>query len=158
MSDFRIGQAFDAHAFSDDPNRPMMLSLLHWPGERGLEGHSDADVVAHAICDALLSAARMGDLGSNYGTDRPEFANASGRVFLCDVMDRISQAGWNICNVSAQVIGNRPRMMGRIDECQSALEEIIKAPVSVSATTTDGMGFLGRGEGVACIASALISK
>lgn len=159
MTEIRIGQAFDAHAFQKQASeRPLMLALVSWPGEVALEGHSDADVVAHAICDALLSAAQLGDMGSNYGTDRPEFKNASGRQFLDDTLRKVRGEGWSIANVSAQVIGQRPRMAGRIDECQHALEDVIGAPVSLSATTTDKMGFLGRSEGLACIAAVLLQR
>lgn len=157
--DIRVGSGFDAHAFAPAAcPRPMMLALLEWPGVQGLEGHSDADVVAHALCDALLSAAGLGDLGSNYGVDRPEFAGASGRMFLEDVMSKIRRENWQVINASVQVIGNKPRMSGRTGECEAALSAVVSAPVSLSATTTDGMGFLGRGEGVAAIATVLIGK
>lgn len=150
----RTGVGIDAHAYSDAP--PLWLAGLHWPGERGLAGHSDGDVAVHAICDALLSAAGLGDLGSVFGTADSLFANAHGDVFLKETATLVGKAGFRLGNISVQIIGNRPRFGSRREEAEKLLGSILNAPVSVSATTTDGLGFTGRGDGVAAIATALL--
>ena len=146
------------HAYAAGPAADAVLHLagLEWPGERPLEGHSDADVAAHACADALLSAAGLGDLGSNFGTSEPQWAGAAGATLLAEAARRVRDAGFVVGNVAVQVIGNRPRLGQRRAEAEAALSAAAGAPVSVSATTTDGLGLTGRGEGVAAIATALV--
>lgn len=153
----RVGLAFDAHRFAQDSDHKLlMLCALPWPGEPALEGHSDGDVAAHALTDALLSAAGLGDLGSNFGTDDPALSGASGEYFLKTARKMLQENNWLLGNAQVQIVGNRPRLAKRYQEASQKLSEILGAPVSVSATTTDGMGFTGRSEGLAAIATALI--
>jgi 2-C-methyl-D-erythritol 2,4-cyclodiphosphate synthase len=151
----RIGIGTDVHRLVEGV--PMHLGGLAWPdAPRGLEGHSDADVAAHAACDALFSATGLGDLGSNFGTSEPEWAGASGTTLLAETARRVRAAGFEIGNVAIQVIGNEPRLGPRRAEAEAALASALGATVTISATTTDGLGLTGRGEGVAAIATALV--
>lgn len=159
VKDVRTGIGTDAHAFSSDPARPMWLAGIHWPGVIGVDGHSDGDVAAHAICDALLSASQSGDLGSIFGTSDPKYAGASGAVLLDEVAKIVRAKGYTIHNVSVQIVGNKPKIGTRRVEATNALSTALGGvPVSVSATTTDGLGFTGEGRGISAIASALLIK
>jgi 2-C-methyl-D-erythritol 2,4-cyclodiphosphate synthase len=151
----RTGIGVDVHAYGDAFG--LALAGLMWDDERALSGHSDGDVVAHAACDALLSAAGLGDLGSNFGVDRPEWAGAAGTTLLAETARLVRQAGFDIGNVAIQVIANRPRLGARRAEAEAVLSAAIDAPVSVAGTTSDGLGLTGRGEGVAAVATALIT-
>lgn len=153
-SGYRVGTAIDVHRF--DADSPLWLAGLEWPGEAGLSGHSDGDVVIHAIVDALLQAAGLGDLGSHFGTDRPEFAGARSAVFLEQTRDLLREAHYRVSSVGVQVVANHPRIGARRAEAEAALTALVGAPVSLSATTTDGLGLTGRGEGAAAVATAVI--
>jgi 2-C-methyl-D-erythritol 2,4-cyclodiphosphate synthase len=153
----RVGFGLDVHRFAPPGSgRPLRLAGLDWPGEPGLAGHSDADVAAHACCDAVFSAAGLGDLGAQFGTSDPRWAGASGVELLAEAVRRARGAGWAVGNVTVQVVGNRPRLGPRRAEAEAALTAACGAPVTVAATTTDGLGLTGRGEGLAGLATALL--
>ena len=155
--DLRIGIGTDVHRLA--PGRSMRVAGLDWPEEDvGLVGHSDGDVVLHAICDSLLSAAGLGDLGSNFGTSEPEWADAAGHDLLAETLQRVRSAGWEVGNVACQLIGNRPKFAPRRLEAERGVRVRHGITVSISATTTDGLGLTGRGEGLAAIATSLLVR
>lgn len=158
LSGAKTGIGSDAHRFSKDESKVLQLGCLEWPGHKALEGHSDGDVIAHAMVDAMLSAAGLGDIGSNFGVDRPEYQDAAGEVFLTGTLELLTKHGLEPVNVSVQLIGNTPKLSPRRIELEARLSSIIGAPVSVSATTTDGLGFMGSDEGLAAVATSLVRK
>lgn len=151
----RTGIGIDVHRWASD-ERPLWLAGVSWPDQVGLDGHSDGDVVSHAMCDALFSAAGIGDLGQHFGVDRPEFAGAHGVAFLGEAARLVRAAGFEIGNVAVQLIANRPKLGPRREEIEQTLGAALGAQVSVAATTTDGVGITGRGEAAAAIATAML--
>lgn len=151
-----VGVAVDVHQF--DSAEPLHLAGVEWPGEKGLSGHSDGDAVLHAIVDAILQAAGLGDLGTHFGSSRPEFAGANSRVFLGHTLEMLKNHGLQVSSVSVQVVAESPKIGPRRQEIESVLTILVGAPVSVSATTTDGVGFTGRGEGLLAIATAVLRR
>jgi len=154
---FKVGLGVDAHAFSSDQDRKLWLAGLLWPEQIGVDGYSDGDVAAHAICDALFSAAGLGDLGSNFGVDDPKYQGASGEMLLKEAFSKITSAGYEIGNISVQIVCNKPKIGPRRAEAIKALSKALGgAEVSVSATSTDGLGFTGQGLGISALATALL--
>lgn len=151
-----VGIGVDVHAFEEEQTRNLWLAGLEWPGERALSGHSDGDAVAHAACDALFSAAGVGDLGTHFGTGRPKFKGASGVTLLKEAARIVREAGFEIGNVAIQFVGNRPKFGPRREEANQVLSEAAEAKVTVTATTSDGLGYEGQAQGITAYATALV--
>ncbi|HEV2758038.1 MAG TPA: 2-C-methyl-D-erythritol 2,4-cyclodiphosphate synthase [Acidimicrobiales bacterium] len=154
----RVGLGFDVHPFSDDPSRRLVLGGVHLPGQRGLVGHSDADVVAHAVGDALLGASGLGDLGEHFPDTDPAWAGADSLAILAGIVRLAREAGWSVGNVDCTVVLEAPKLAPHRAEMASRLGAVVSADVSVKATRAEGLGAIGRGEGVACWAVALIER
>jgi 2-C-methyl-D-erythritol 2,4-cyclodiphosphate synthase len=154
----RVGMGFDVHPFSDDPDRRLVLGGVPMPGERGLAGHSDADVVAHAVADALLGAGGLGDLGRHFPDTDPAWAGADSLAILAAVVGLLAGAGWSVGNVDCTVVLEAPKLAPHRDRMAANLAGVVGADVSVKATRAEGLGAIGRGEGVACWAVALVER
>ncbi len=158
MGETRVGLGFDVHPFSDDPGRPLRLGGVLFPGEKGLAGHSDADVVAHAVADALLGAAGLGDLGELFPDTDPRWRGADSLALLAAVAARVAEAGWRVVNVDVAVVLEAPRLAPRRAELEANLSEHAGGPVTVKAKRAEGLGALGRREGIACWAVGLVER
>ena len=154
----RIGQGIDIHRFSDDPGRELWLGLVHLEGETGLVGHSDADVATHAVIDALLGAANLGDIGRHFPDSDPTFSGVASRVMLEEVVRRVDAAGFRAASVDVTVVAERPKLVTHMDAMSDRLSQVVGCVVSVKATTAEGLGALGRGEGIAATAVALLEE
>ena len=152
----RIGQGYDVHPFSEDPARPLVLGGVTVDGSPGLVGHSDADAVAHACADAVLGAAGLGDLGDHFPDTEPRWSGADSLTLLTEVVRLAADAGWRVVNLDATIIAERPKLGPLRPQMAERLTEVVGAPVSVKATTHEGLGAIGRGEGIACLAVALL--
>lgn len=158
ISDVRVGQGFDIHRFSDDPERRLVLGGIHFYGERGLVGHSDADVVAHACADALLGAAGLGDIGQHFPDTDPRWKGADSVAILREVVSMVAGDGWRVGNIDCSVVCESPKLAPRRDDMQRVLSGVVGAPVSVKGRRAEGLGAIGRGEGIACWASAVLIR
>jgi len=154
----RVGHGFDVHRFSEDRARPLVLGGVVFPGERGLDGHSDADAVAHAVTDALLAAAGLGDIGQHFPDTDERWRGADSTTLLALAVQELVAGGWAACNVDCTVIAERPKLTSRRDEMQTRLSAIVGAPVTIKGKRAEGLGALGRVEGVACFAVALLAR
>lgn len=153
---YRVGNGFDIHRFSDDPLRRLVLGGVVFDGERGLVGHSDADAIAHACADSLLGPAGLGDIGTHFPDTDPQWAGSDSIALLAEVSRRVRESGWIPVNIDCSVVAERPRLSPRRDEMQQRLTEAVGAPVTVAGRRAEGLGALGRVEGVACFATSLL--
>lgn len=153
----RVGQGFDVHPFSDDPRRPLVLGGVEVPGSPGLQGHSDADVVAHALADAVLGAAGLGDIGTHFPADQDRWAGADSIDLLARSTAMVVAAGWRPVNAQCTVICERPRLAGHLSAMADRCGEVLGAPVAVTAKRAEGLGAIGRVEGIACLTVALLA-
>lgn len=154
----RVGNGFDVHRFTEDPDRPLVLGGVRFEGEAGLAGHSDGDAVAHACAEAILGACGLGDLGASFPDTDPAWEGADSVVLLATVRDRAAAAGWRVVNIDCSVVAERPRLAGRRDEMQARLSEAAGGPVTVKGRRAESLGALGRAEGIACFATALVES
>lgn len=154
----RVGQGFDVHRFSDDPARELVLGGVNFPGEPGLEGHSDADAISHACTDALLGAAGLGDIGMHFPDTDPRWHGADSITLLRHVVSLLAADGWSVCNIDTAVVCERPKLAPRRDEMQRVLSDAVGAPVTVKGNRAEQLGAIGRSEGVVCFATALIRR
>jgi 2-C-methyl-D-erythritol 2,4-cyclodiphosphate synthase len=154
----RVGHGFDVHAFTDDESRPLILGGVTFEGERGLAGHSDADAVAHACADALLGACGLGDLGDLFPDTDERWSGADSILLLQHVVDRVRAAGWSPVNVDCSVVCEAPKLAPRRQEMSERLSDVVRAPVTIKGKRAEGLGALGRGEGIACWAVALVER
>lgn len=152
----RVGQGFDVHAFSDDVTRPLVIGGVVVEGGTGLTGHSDADVLSHALSDALLGGAGLGDLGTHFPDTDPRYAGADSVRLLAEVVERVSAAGFRALNADCTVVAEVPKLSPYVPAMTGKLSAVIGAPVSVKATRAEGLGALGRAEGIACLAVVLL--
>jgi 2-C-methyl-D-erythritol 2,4-cyclodiphosphate synthase len=157
-SDLRVGQGFDVHRFSDDPDRVLVLAGCRFDGERGLEGHSDADVISHACADALLGAAGLGDIGMHFPDTDPDWKGADSLALLRHVVGLVSGQGWSVANIDCAVVCERPKLAPRRDEMQATLADVVAAPVSIKGNRAEQLGAIGRSEGVVCFATTLLVR
>ena len=157
MTDLRIGQGFDIHQFAKD-SRPLVLGGVHFAGERGLQGHSDADAVAHAVSDALLGAAALGDIGEHFPDTDPKWKGANSMDILREVVAKVQAEGWRVSNVDVNVVCERPKIAPYRAAMQSNLVAAVGAPVSVKGRRAEGLGSIGREEGIVCLAVALLTR
>ena len=156
--DLRVGQGFDVHRFSDDPDRVLVLGGCRFDGEPGLVGHSDADAIAHACSDALLGAAGLGDIGMHFPDTDPEWSGADSVTMLAHVVGLVGDHGWDVANVDCAVVCERPKLAPRRDEMQQRLTDVVGAPVTIKGNRAEKLGAIGRSEGVACFATALLVR
>lgn len=157
-ADLRVGQGFDIHRFSDDPERVLVLGGVTFDGERGLEGHSDADAISHACSDALLGAAGLGDIGMHFPDTDPAWEGADSLALLRHVVRLVGADGWGVANIDCAVVCERPKLAPRRGEMQATLSGIVGAPVTIKGNRAERLGAIGRSEGIACFATALLVR